>query len=85
MRSVVVLLNRENELRRIRDILVTTRMEDEEKKAQKLVKILGEHKRVPETLVKKGNPLPKILVASTQQDKKKIDQEFMIAEWLNRP
>ena len=52
----------------------------EEEKAQKLVKTLGEQKKVPETLVKNGNPLPQIPVPSTQQDGEKIDQGFRIAK-----
>ena len=63
-----------------RQISDSSTPEDEEKKAQKLVKTLGEQKNVPETLVKKGNPLPRIPVPSTQQDGKKIDQEFRIAK-----
>ena len=63
-----------------RQISDSSTQKDEEKKAQKLVKTLGEQKKVPETLVKKGNPLPQIPVPSTQQDGKKIDQEFRIAK-----
>ena len=63
-----------------RQISDLSTQKDEEKKAQKLVKTLGEQKRVPETLVKKSNPLPHIPVPSTQQDGKKIDQEFKIAK-----
>jgi len=43
-----------------RQISDSSTQKDEEKKAQKLVKTLGEQKKVPETLVKKGNPLPQI-------------------------
>ena len=63
-----------------RQISDSSTPEDEEKKAQKLVKTLGEQKKVPETLVKKGNPLPQIPVSSTQQDGKKIHQEFRFAK-----
>ena len=63
-----------------RQISDSSTQKDEEKKAQKLVKTLGEQKKVPETLVKKGNQLPQIPVPSTQQDGKKIDQEFRIAK-----
>ena len=63
-----------------RQISDSSTPEDEEKKAQKLVKTLGEQKNVPETLVKKGDPLPRIPVPSTQQHGKKIDQEFRIAK-----
>ena len=62
-----------------RQIAESSTQKHEEEKAQKLVKTLGEQKKVPETLVKKGNPLPQIPVPSTQQDGKKIDQEFRIA------
>ena len=63
-----------------RQISDSSTQKDEEKKAQKLVKTLGEQKKVPETLVKKGNPLPQIPEPTTQQDGKKIDQEFRIAK-----
>ena len=63
-----------------RQISESSTQKHEEEKAQKLVKTLGEQKKVPETLVKKGNPLPQIPVPSTQQDGKKIDQEFRIAK-----
>ena len=63
-----------------RQISDSSTQKDEEKKAQKLVKTPGEQKKVPETLVKKGNPLPQVPVPSTQQDGKKIDQEFRIAK-----
>ena len=63
-----------------RQIAESSTQKHEEEKAQKLVKTLGEQKKVPETLVKKGNPLPQIPVPSTQQDGKKIDQEFRIAK-----
>ena len=63
-----------------RQISDSSTQKDEAKKAQKLVKTFGEQKKVPETLVKKGNLLPQIPVPSTQQDKKKIDQEFRIAK-----
>ena len=63
-----------------RQISESSTQKHEEEKAQKLVKTLGEQKKVPETLVKKGNQLPQIPVPSTQQDGKKIDQEFRIAK-----
>ena len=63
-----------------RQIAESSTQKHEEEKAQKLVKTLGEQKKVPETLVKKGNQLPQIPVPSTQQDGKKIDQEFRIAK-----
>ena len=63
-----------------RQISESSTQKHEEEKAQKLVKTLGEQKKVPETLVKKGNPLPQIPVPSTQQDGKRIDQEFRIAK-----
>ena len=63
-----------------RQISESSTQKHEEEKAQKLVKTLDEQKKVPETLVKKGNPLPQIPVPSTQQDGKEIDQEFRIAK-----
>ena len=63
-----------------RQISESSTQKHEEEKAQKLFKTLGEQKKVPETLVKIGNPLPQIPVPSTQQDGKNIDQEFRIAK-----
>ena len=63
-----------------RHISDSSTQKDEKKRAQKLVKTPGEQKKVPETLVKKGNPLPQIPVPSTQQDGKKIALEFRIAK-----
>ena len=62
-----------------RQISESSTQKHEEEKAQKLVKTLGEQKKVPETLVKKGNPLPQIPVPSTQKDGK-TDQKFRIAK-----
>lgn len=65
-----------------RQISDSSTQKDEEKKAQKLVKTLGEQKKVPETLVKNGNPLPQIPVPSIQQDGKRLTRN---SESLNRP
>lgn len=53
-----------------RQISDSSFQKDEEKKAQKLVKTLGEQKKVPETLVKNGNPLPRSLYRLSNKTEK---------------
>ena len=62
----------------------SSKQKGEEEKAQKIVRIHDEqstHKKiVPDKLVKKGSPVPQILVLPKQQDEKKIVQEFRMTK-----
>ena len=62
----------------------SSKQKGEEEKVQKIDRIHCEQsthkKRVPEKLVKKDSPVPQILVQSTQQDEKKIVQEFRMTK-----
>ena len=62
----------------------SSKQKGEEEKVQKICRIHGEQsthkKKVPEKLAKKDNPVPQILVLSTQQDEKKIVQEFRMTK-----
>ena len=62
----------------------SSKQKGEEEKVQKIDRIHGEQstheKKVPEKLVKTDSPVPQILALSTQQDEKKIVQEFRMTK-----